>query len=152
MANEYFYCASLSVVHPTIDPRTISARITSLSPKIETLAGTQRLGKNGKPLVPPRKAALSHWAADLHAEQTLNSADRPISEFILEKLRGLEMHRDFFAQLRQEGQVILVVHWFAITNYAADVFSAETLKKCGELGIDIELNFSCLSDDDGPCG
>jgi hypothetical protein len=141
MANEFYYCVSLSIVHHSIDPNWITQAIPNLRPTITTMAGTERCDKDGKPMVPPRRALLSHWLADLHEESRLYSAVKPISDFIQEKLAELEAYRDVFAHLRQEGTVVLMIGWFSKGDHSAGVFEAEILKMCGDLGIDIELNF-----------
>jgi hypothetical protein len=141
MANEFYYSVSLSIVHPTIDPHWITRTIPSLNPRIQTMAGTERRGTGGEPIVPSRKALLTHWLADLQQEPKLYSDVKPLSDFILEKMTDLEKFHDIFAHLRQDGEVVLVVGWFSEDNYSAGVLSAEALQKCGELGIDIEINF-----------
>lgn len=110
------------------------------------MVGTERRNKDGKLIEPSRKAVVSHWLADLHEEKKLYSATKPISDFILEKLTGLESYGTLFAQLREEGQVELRVGWFSVSYHSAEVLSAEALKKCGDLGIDIEINFYGPSD------
>jgi hypothetical protein len=141
MANEFHYCVSLSIVHPTVDPKSITKVITSLRPKIETLAGSERRRKDGTPIVPHRTAALSVWYADLHDEERLYSGDEPISDFILGQLDQLRSHASLFVQLREEGVVAFDIGLFSKSNCAAAVFNAETLKRCGDLGVDLELNF-----------
>ena len=139
MANEFDYSVSLSIVHPRMDPRRITATISSLRPRIETSAGSARRGKDGKLLIPRRAAALSHWLADLQ-EGKLNSKVTPISAFISEQLTRLEHHRDFLREIRKDGDVVFRIGWFSSSNYSAGVLEAEVLKKCGDLGIDIEIN------------
>ncbi|MBY0521768.1 MAG: DUF4279 domain-containing protein [Gemmataceae bacterium] len=140
MANEFHYCISLSIVHPTIDPKVITEAIRELHPSIKSRAGDLRRVK-GKPVMPERKTLLSHWSADLHEEERIYSGSKPISEFILECLEKLRSHRDLFGDLRKEGEVSLRVGWFSEDNYSAEVLKAETLRLCGELGVDLELNF-----------
>ncbi len=65
----------------------------------------------------------------------------PISEFLLRQVQWLESYRNLFAQLRQEGEVVLRIGWFSDSNHSAGILSAETLRKCGDLGLDIELNY-----------
>jgi hypothetical protein len=141
MANEFYYSVCLRIVHPTADPKSITEVITSLHPKIHSKAGSERRAKDGTPIVPNRKAALSHWLAELHDEEKLFSGDKPMSDFILGQLDKLEAYRSLFAQLREEGEVGLVIGWFSESNHSAGVLSAETLRKCGDLGIDLELNY-----------
>lgn len=121
MANEFYYCVSLSIVHPTIDPKSITRSITTLRPRIETMAGTERRTKDGALIVPRRKATFSHWLADLHDKEKIYSGLKPLSDFILEQLTQLEEHRILFGQLRQEGQVTLRIGWFSISNYSVCV-------------------------------
>jgi hypothetical protein len=140
MANEFHYCVSLSILHPSADPKWISGLLTSLHPKIEVKAGSEKLDKKGKPIIPRRTVPLSHWLADLHEEERLYSGNVPISEFILSQLTELEKHRDVFLELGKEGRVALMIGWFSDTSYSAEILEADALKKCGDLGISIELN------------
>ena len=141
MAFDYYYSVSLSIVHPTIDPTKISAAMPQLQPRIEAMAGTERRNRRGQLLVPRRSASLTHWLADLHVEDKLSSVAKPISEFLQEKLAELEVHRDLFVQLQVEGEIVLSVGWFGVTMHSADALSPSILRKLGELGIGIELNF-----------
>src|SRR5262245_28653732 len=104
MAHEFHYSISLSIVHPTVDPQSISEVIFNLRPRIQTATGSIRRGKDGQPLVPNRKALLSHWLADLHEAERLYSGDIPLSDFILSKLNDLTQYQSFFTQLRTEGE------------------------------------------------
>jgi hypothetical protein len=149
VANEFYYSLSLSIVHPTIDPLWVTQAIPTLHARIESMAGTERRGKGGEPIVPSRKSMLSHWLADLHQGTKLYSGAKPISDFILEKITELEQYRNVFAHLGQEGKVALIVGWFSEGNHSADVLSAEALRKCGDLGIDIEINFYSPDDHSG---
>lgn len=141
MAHEFCYSVSLSIVHPNIDPTSITEQIKGLRPRIEAIAGSVRRCKGGMPAIPSRKVALSHWLADLHVEQKLYSAQRPLSQFILEHLADLAQHQLLFARLREQGQVALIVRWFSETHHSAGVLPAELMKKCGDLGLDLELDY-----------
>lgn len=141
MANEFYYSVSLSIVHPFIDPHWITQAMPGLHPRIERMAGTERHDKDGEPIIPHRKASLSHWLADLHQEPKLYSAAKPISDFILDKMIELEQCRAVFAHLRREGSIVLMIGWFSIGKHSAAMLNAEALQKCGELGIDIEISF-----------
>jgi len=141
MANEFYYCVSLSIVHPTADPAPITKSITHLRPDIEVKAGTERRGRDGELIVPRRVSPLSHWSAYCHEEERLFSGERSLSEFICECLDKLEHHRDLFATLRPEGDIKLVVGWFSESNHSADILSVDAMKKCSDLGIAIELDF-----------
>src|SRR4051812_44213668 len=131
MANEFQYCVSLSIAHPTVHPTDITNVIRSLQPRIKSMAGNERRTKDGTPVVPPRKVLRSHWLADLHDEEKLFSDEKPITDFIFEQLRKLEEHRDLFLQLGREGNVALIIGWFSESNHSAGVLDAEALKKCG---------------------
>ena len=141
MANEFYYSVSLSIVHPTVDPKSITRSMTPLSPSIETMAGTEKRTKDGALIIPVRKAALSHWLAELHDEDRLFSGDKPIDDFLLDELKKLEEHRELFRQLQQEGRVALLIGLFSISNYSAFRLGAGTLFQAGDLGIDLEFNF-----------
>jgi hypothetical protein len=140
MANDYYYSVSLSILHPSIDPKDITAAITELHPTIEAKAGSIRRNRDGEVIIPPRHARYSHWLADLHPGEQLFSGDVVFSAFLLLWLGKLEHYRSFFSQLREEGEVTLVIAWYSIANYSAEMLPANALKKCGELGLNIELN------------
>jgi hypothetical protein len=140
MANEFDYSADLSILHPSIDPKVITAAITELHPRIEALAGSDRRDTRGNLITPPRKTMYSHWLAPLHAEERLFSGDTELSEFILNRLGDLKRHRNLFHELDKEGQVTLMIALYTKSNYSADVLQADALKQCGDLGIDLELN------------
>jgi hypothetical protein len=146
MANEFHFSVSLSITHPTADPKMISDVLFSLRPRIQTAAGSECLGKDGKALVPHRRALLTHWLADLHEGERLFSDDIPLSDFILNKLSDFDQFGSLFGDLKKEGQVVLLIGWFSDTNHSAGVLTAEVLKRCGELGIDLEMNFYCPFD------
>ncbi len=141
MANEFHYCVSLSIVHPTIDPKLVTETIKELHPAIETKAGSERRRSDGTLFFPVRKAALSHWRAPLHGKEKLYSGDAPISDFILNQAEALSPYRNLFADLRREGEVVFRIGWFSDSNHSAGVLSAATLKSCGDIGVDIELNY-----------
>ncbi len=104
------------------------------------MAGDERRGRDGKLLVPSRKAAFSFWSTNLHDEARLYSGTKPLSTLIIEFLAKLENHAEFLSKIHQEGEVALNIGWFSDTNYSAEILSAQAMKKCGDLGIDIELN------------
>jgi hypothetical protein len=140
MANEFYYCVSLSILHPTIDPRIITKEITEFKPSVEIMAGMVRVGKDGKPLVPMRKASQSYWCADLHSEEHIFSQTRPFNDFIMDVLCILETHRNLFEHLKIDGEQHFFVGWFHKYGCAAERITSDVLKKCGELGLDFELH------------
>ena len=140
MANEYDYSADLSILHPTMDPKVITAAISELRPAKEVLAGSDARGSRGNLVTPRRKVMLSHWLAPLHSEERLFSGDTMLSEFILNRVNELKRHRDLFHEWNEEGQVTLVLALYTKSNYSADVLEADALKQCGDLGINIEFN------------
>src|SRR4029077_4380600 len=90
MANEFHYSVSLSIVHPSADPKWITGLLTSLHPKIQSKAGTDRLDKDGKPVNPRRKIPLSHWLADLHDEGLCIPGPRALRAFASTARCGLK--------------------------------------------------------------
>ena len=141
MANEFFYSACLSVVHPSIDPQEISEEVTSLTPQIQIRAGSERRTSDGALVTPRRTAALSHWLAYLHGGDRIFSGDIAISEFLHSALARLEGNREFFLKMRQNGEVVLRIGWFSESNHSAGVLDNELLRRCYELGLDVELNY-----------
>jgi hypothetical protein len=137
MANEFDYSVSLSILHPSVDPKVITAAITELHPSIEALAGSDRRDREGKIITPPRKTMYSHWLAYLHPEERLFSGDVPLSEFIEMRVGELKRHRDLFHELGKEGGVTLVLALYSKGNHAADVLYADALKQCADLGVNI---------------
>src|SRR5262245_13878280 len=142
MANEFYYSVSLSIVHPSIDPNVITAAIPGLRPTISTMAGSESRYPDGTLRVPPRKAQLSHWLAELHEQERIYSADMPIAHFITTKVDELTRHRELFRQIRADGgKVAFMIGWWSIGRHSAETLCTETLAKCADIGVDLELNF-----------
>jgi hypothetical protein len=141
MAFDFKYCVSLSIVHPSLDPRTVSATIVELSPRIESMAGEDRRGRDGNLLTPHRKVQLSHWLAPLHEEEYLRSESTPLSDFILEWAKKLMRYQTLLLEIGCEGSAKFSVGWFSDSTNSAAALSADALKACGDLGIGIDLDF-----------
>jgi hypothetical protein len=137
---EFHYCVRLDIVHPSADPRRISERIRGVAVTHETMAGSERRTRRGQCIEPRRKAALTHWGASLHREERIYSGDRELSAFIHDRLMDLQEHRDLFLELGKEGDVYLAVDWFSETKHSAARLDSELLRRCGALGLGIELN------------
>jgi len=137
----FHYCVALDIVHPSADPKSISATITGFRTTNETNVGTDRRTQDGMHIEPRRKAKLTHWAAELHDEERMSSGALKLSAFIRGQLPKLQQYRDLFLELGQEGDVVLRIGWFSDTNHSAELLDAETIQLCGELGLGIELNF-----------
>jgi len=138
---EFHYCVSLDIVHPSADPKSISARITGFRITNESMAGAERRTRDGTIIHRCRKAKLTHWAAELHDEKRLFSGTLELSEFIRQKLSELQEYRDLFLELGEEGEVVLRIGWFSDTSHSAELLDTEILRRCGEAGLGIELNF-----------
>ena len=136
---EFDYHVKLSIVHPSVDPSIITQEIRTLKPHIASMAGTEKRDRHGRPM--GRKIALSHWCASLHGAERLHSGDRPLSEFLAEKLAELAPYQGLLAKLRAEGEVMFVIDWFSSRMHTAARLDAEVLRRCGKLGIDIELGY-----------
>jgi hypothetical protein len=143
MANEFSYSVSLSILHPSVDPKVITASITELRPVIEALAGSDRRDREGRVITPHRQTLYSHWLAELHPDKRLFSGDIPLSEFISKRLDELKHHQGLFHELGQEGEVTLIVALYIKGNHAADVLYADALRQGAELGVNIELDIYC---------
>ena len=141
MANEFYYSVSLSIVHPNLDPAIVSKAIDCLRPRIEAKAGTERRSNDGSLVLPVRRTLLTHWMADLHDAEQVYSGDIAISDLIAEQLVKLAGHKQLFSEIKSEGTVSLRIGWFSITNHSAGVLDYDLLRQCGELGLDIELNY-----------
>jgi hypothetical protein len=110
------------------------------------MAGSERLSnKDGKPVSPRRNSAVSHWLAELHPETRLRSGTAPLSEFLYQRLVEIEPYKAFLREVQEQGTVTFIIGWFSESNYSADVLTARTLAKCGELGINIELDYYARS-------
>lgn len=140
MANEFYYCVSLDIVHPTIDPQILTSQITELSPRREVKAGQYRRNTRGELVFPKRRVPLSHWSAQLHPGTRLYSGTTPLSACVLNSLSNLERHKDLFHELIQDGRVVLDMAWFSNSNYLAETISADVLKACANLHLSLELN------------
>ena len=47
---EFYYCVSLDIVHPSVDPKRISEQIDTFRITHQTMAGTLRRAKDGSPI------------------------------------------------------------------------------------------------------
>jgi hypothetical protein len=86
MAFEFYYCVSLDILHPSADPKRISQQITGFRVTSETMAGSERVTKDGTVIVPRRLAALTHWAASLHPNERIYSGDLDLADFLRARL------------------------------------------------------------------
>jgi len=143
MANEFDYSVSLSILHPSVHPKAITAAIRELRPIVESLAGSDRRDRKGQIILPPRRSMYSHWLADLHPEKRLFSGDVPLSDFIAMHLVELERHQGLFHELSKEGEVTLMVALYTKGNHAAGILCADALRQCAELRVNIELDIYC---------
>ena len=136
---EFFYSVELSITHPTMAPEVLTHSL-GLNPTLHTKAGEERTNIRGKPL--GRKARLSTWRCNLHDEPRLDSKVTPLSAFINSWIQKLTPNAGLFEKINNEGgEAQFSVCWYAgDTSYATGILESATLKKCGALGLDIELN------------
>lgn len=140
MANGFTYCVDFSVLHPTIDPRAISQAIPEFTPEIMVKAGAPRLNSHGQTIEPARIAAKSHWLAPLHDGKRMNSESVPLNDFLESRIALLEKHAAFLSEVRQDGELTLIIGWFSNGVSSGCSVGASLLRLCGELGIDLELH------------
>lgn len=138
---EFNFCVSLEVVHPSIDPKTITQRIKGVRVTNETMAGSERHTRDGRPIEPRRRAMLTHWGAELHDGPRLYSGNVDLAEFVNGELDKLQQYREFFREVSLEGEVFLRIGWFSESNHSAARLSSNLLKRCGDIGLGMELDY-----------
>jgi hypothetical protein len=139
MAFGFKYHVSLLLTHPSMDARRISERLHPLEATKAITAGQNRIFKSGR----QRPASVTVWEARLHNENELDSEELSLSDFLKASLPRLEEFKDFFAEVRQNGDARLEVVWYTESTHSAGVVEPEVLMKLGNMQLSFDLEHYC---------
>lgn len=130
--NSFEYCASLHVLHPTLDPEQITAAL-GISPTKQTRVGSPRQNPKGEEL--GGKYAFSSWRCGL---PTTNG--ERLSEFLWSVVKLLSPHRKFLMELAASGgEIECFVGLFTERN-CDELFPCDLLSAFGNMKIGLRLD------------
>ena len=133
----YRYCVSLRVLHPTVNPDTLTTKL-SLQPSRKWKVGEPRSTPKGNKLKGINKE--TYWTAQLHREESLLSRKVALEDFLTEQLARLKKVEKYFRHIRKTGgRIELFVGLFCDKNMGAELPSS-LLASMGKLGIDLSLD------------
>lgn len=133
---DYRYCISLRVTHPNIDPEEITREL-GIEPFREWKMGKQRFTPKGTLLEGLNKG--SYWAANMHSEKRILSANIVIEEYLAKLNDKFNIHKEYFASLVASGGCIeYFIGWFSADNVGITLDTA-LMKQTSELNIEIGL-------------
>jgi hypothetical protein len=133
----YRYSVSLRVFHPTMNPDTLTKRL-SLQPSRKWMVGEPRSTPKGNKLKGINKG--TYWTAELHKEKSLLSRKVALEDFLAEQLATLKKVENYFRHIRKTGgRIELFVGLFCDKNMGAE-FPSSLLATMGKLGINLSLD------------
>ena len=122
----------LFIVHPTLDPREISAEL-GLEPAFSHRVGEERLVPSGRPYSHTyRDTRWKHYSRHLLTDQWF--CDQ-ISGYV----RPLNAHKSFFDELIRSGGSASIIVQFLGDGYHGDRLSLETMAMMVDLGLSLEI-------------
>jgi hypothetical protein len=133
----YKYSVSLRVVHPTINPDSITNKL-GLQPSRKWMAGEVRSTTKGNKLEGINKE--TYWTTRLHGGKSLFSRRMVLEDFLSEQIARLKKEEKYFRHIRKTGgRMELFVGLFCDKNIGAEI-PYSLLAAMGNLGIDLSLD------------
>ena len=137
MAFGFKYKVTLVLVHRSMNAVAIRDRLSTLEPTRAVTAGDIKVFKSGR----QRPASNSVWESRLHAANELDSEVTPLSAFLETCLRKLDGFKDFFIEVREDGNARLEILWYSDTIHSAGVIEPEVLAHIGNTGLSLDLEY-----------
>ena len=135
--SDYEFIISLRILHPTIDPSTIT-RTLGIEPQHSWKAGDPRRSPAGGELEGVFRQ--SYWTGRLMEKPQLSSERLSVESVLVQILAQLRRAHDFLEQLNTDGGVAeLLVSLYARENFRLDL-SAESLALLGRLRLAVALD------------
>ena len=132
--NDFSYCGSLHISHPSVDPATVTQRL-GLQPT--------RTTKTGQPhrSVPDRRYELSHWSCELPA---VKGDDLP--SFLYRVVELLTPHRSYLEELSDNGaEIECFVGIFAV-RLCDQSYPHDLLAALSSLRVNLRFDFHKAND------
>ncbi len=134
--SDYEFIISLRILHPTIDPATITQTL-GIEPQHSWKAGDPRRSPAGGELEGVFRQ--SYWTGRLMEKPQLSSERLSVESVLVQILSQLRRAHDFLEQLNTDGGVAeLLVSLYARENFRLDL-SAESLALLGRLRLAVVL-------------
>jgi len=134
--SDYEFIISLRILHPTIDPSTITQTL-GIEPQHSWKAGDPRRSPAGGELEGVFRQ--SYWTGRLMEKPQLSSERLSVESVLVQILSQLRRAHDFLEQLNTDGGVAeLLVSLYARENFRLDL-SAESLALLGRLRLAVVL-------------
>jgi len=134
--SDYEFTISLRILHPTIEPSTITQTL-GIEPQHSWKAGDQRRSPAGGELEGVFRQ--SYWTGRLMEKPQLSSERLSVESVLVQILSQLRRAHDFLEQLNTDGGVAeLLVSLYARENFRLDL-SAESLALLGRLRLAVVL-------------
>jgi hypothetical protein len=126
--NEFSYCASLHISHPTADPAAVTAAL-GLEP-----TQTSRVGELHR-TIPDRHYDDSHWTCELPVEH-----GEDIPAFLGRLVDRLSLHRNYLEQLSDAGAEIECFIGVFATRLCDQAYSYGLLGSLAELRVNLRFD------------
>lgn len=126
--NEFQYCASLNITHPSIVPDVISKTLDMTADR-SSQAGEKR-NRN-----PELIHEFSKWQCSLPLEE-----GNSIATFLAILIKQLRSHRQFLCKLSDEGGSTECFIGIFVDRLCDQVYPHEVLQQLAELRIDLRLD------------
>ena len=134
--SDYEFTISLRILHPTIEPSTITQTL-GIEPQHSWKAGDPRRSPAGGELEGVFRQ--SYWTGRLMEKPQLSSERLSVESVLVQILSQLRRAHDFLEQLNTDGGVAeLLVSLYARENFRLDL-SAESLALLGRLRLAVVL-------------
>jgi hypothetical protein len=130
--NEFSYCATLHISHPSMPPEEITA-VLGIIPQRQTGAGSPRRTPNGAKL--GGSYSSNHWSCELPT----TDGER-LAEFLWRIVEMLSSRREFLTTLSSSGgEIECFVGLFTERN-CDELFPCDLLSAMGSLSIGLRLD------------
>ena len=127
--NEFSYCATLHISHPTIDPSEITAALQIEPSRMSRVGQAHRS-------VPGRVYDFSHWSSKLPAKD-----HDDIPTFLARLVSQLSRHRNYLHELSDSGGEIECFIGIFPTRLCDQQYSHNLLAMLADLRIDLRLDY-----------
>ena len=135
--SDYEFTISLRILHPTIEPSTITQTL-GIEPQHSWRAGDPRRSPAGGELEGVFRQ--SYWTGRLMDKPQLSSERLSVESVLVQILAQLRRAHDFLERLNTDGGVAeLLVSLYARENFRLDL-SAESLALLGRLRLAVALD------------
>ncbi len=131
----------LFIVHPTLDPAEIGARL-GLDAKFSHRAGGQRKTPKGTLLPDPHRD--TRWRHTRRYE----TSDQWFADKLAELIDRIEPHRSFLKNLRSTGGRACVLVQFLGDGYFGDEIPRDVLARL--IDLELDLGIECFTDPQSP--